>query len=216
MKLKLTEKRKYVWELPKHDDMNVLGRVYGDEETVKQLHADVEAGKSWNALKQIFNVACLPGIQKASLAMPDVHPGYGYPIGGVGAFNKKEGVISVGGVGFDAGCNVANIIIPLKKKDILAKQKELAEVLFQDIPAGLGKKGEITMGGDKLDEVLAKGADVAVALGYGNKNDLRFFERNGSLKQADPSNVSETAKKKRKQTDRNPRFRQPLPRSAVR
>ena len=196
MELKLSKKRDYVWELPKHGEMRVVGRVYGDEKTVKHLHDDVAAGKEWNALKQIYNVACLPGIQKASLAMPDVHPGYGFPIGGVAAFTKKEGIVCVGGVGFDAGCNVANIKIPLKKKDILKKQKQLAEALFKNIPAGLGKKGEISLEWSQLDEVLAKGANVAIALGYGCKDDLHFFEKKGYLKNANPDNVSEVAKKR--------------------
>ena len=128
--------------------------------------------------------------------MPDIHPGYGFPIGGVGAFSKKEGVVSVGGVGFDAGCNVANIKTPLKKKDILKKQKELAEVLFKNIPAGLGKKGEISLEWNQLDEILAKGIKVAIELGYGYKDDGCFFEKNGYLKNANPENVSDLAKKR--------------------
>jgi len=198
MKLELKEKRKYVWEMSKHDDMNVLGRVYGDEETVKHLHKDVEEGKAWNALKQVYNVACLPGIQKASLAMPDVHPGYGFPIGGVGAFDMKEGVISVGGVGFDVGCNVANIVIPVKKNEILKKQKELAEALFRDIPAGLGEKGEIGLEQGELDEVLVNGIDFVLKKGYGVKRDKNFYEMKGRLEGADPSKVSDTAKKREK------------------
>ena len=198
MELKLEEKRKYVWELKKHGDMKVLGRVYGDEETVKHLHKDVEMGKNWNALKQIYNVACLPGIQKASLAMPDVHPGYGFPIGGVGAFNMKEGIISVGGVGFDVGCNVANIVIPVKKSDILSKQKELAEALFRDIPAGLGEKGEIGLQPGELDEVLVKGVDFVLKKGYGLKSDKEYYEKKGVLEGADPANVSDTAKRREK------------------
>ncbi|MHA2264807.1 MAG: RtcB family protein, partial [Candidatus Thorarchaeota archaeon] len=145
MKLELREKRAYVWEMPRHGEMRVVGKVYGDKTTVEHLHADVKAGKQWNALRQVYNVACLPGLQKASLAMPDVHPGYGYPIGGVGAFDLKEGVISVGGVGFDAGCNVANIRVPLKRKDIEDKKKMLAEALYRDIPAGLGIRGKISI-----------------------------------------------------------------------
>lgn len=196
--LHLKEIRKFVWEMPKQEQMKVPGRVYGDKITVEHLHADITAGKDWNALKQIFNVACLPGIQKASLAMPDVHPGYGYCIGGVGAFDMKEGVISVGGVGFDAGCNVANIIVPLKREDIEKKKKELAEALFRDIPAGLGIRGKISMTSDQLDEVLANGAQFPIKIGYGSKDDLRFYEQGGSLKGADPNHVSETAKQREK------------------
>ncbi len=110
----------------------------------------------------------------------------------------KEGVFSVGGVGFDAGCNVANIVIPLKKKDIEAKKKELAEALFKDIPAGLGIRGKIVVSADQLDEVLSTGAKFAVKLGYGTKDDLRFFEKGGCLEGADPKDVSETAKAREK------------------
>jgi tRNA-splicing ligase RtcB len=196
MKLELEEKRKYVWELPRHGEMHVVGRVYGDRTTVEQLHADVRVGKQWNALKQVYNVACLPGLRKASLAMPDVHPGYGYPIGGVGAFGLKEGVISVGGVGFDAGCNVANVRIPLNRKDVVAKKKVLAEALYHDIPAGLGIRGKIGISWDQLDEILAKGVKFVIGMGHGQRDDERFIEKKGSLEGADPHNVSETAKKR--------------------
>ncbi len=94
----------YVWEIPKSGDMNVPGRIYGDKEIIGHLLEDIKAGKEWNALAQIKNVACLPGIQKASMAMADVHPGYGFPIGGVGAFDVETGVIAVGGIGFDINC----------------------------------------------------------------------------------------------------------------
>ncbi len=198
MKLELKEKRKYVWELPKHDEMRVVGRVYGDKTTVEHLHRDVKAGKEWNALRQIFNVACLPGIQKASLAMPDVHPGYGFCIGGVGAFDIKEGVIALGGVGYDAGCNVANIVVPLKRKDIEAKKKELAEALYRDVPAGLGIRGKIEINRNQLDEVLSTGAVFPIKQGYGLKDDLRFYEKGGFLKEANPNNVSDTAKQREK------------------
>ncbi|MHA1961638.1 MAG: RtcB family protein [Candidatus Thorarchaeota archaeon] len=196
MKLELREKRAYVWEMPRHGEMRVVGKVYGDKTTVEHLHADVKAGKQWNALRQVYNVACLPGLQKASLAMPDVHPGYGYPIGGVGAFDLKEGVISVGGVGFDAGCNVANIRVPLKRKDIEDKKKMLAEALYRDIPAGLGIRGKISISWDQLDEILEKGARFTIDMGYGYRDDARFMEMNGSIKGADPYLVSDTAKKR--------------------
>ena len=101
---KIKETEPYLWELPKQGEMLVPGRIYGDKEIINHLLEDVKEGKEWNALKQIYNVACLPGIQKASLAMPDVHPGYGFAIGGVGAFDIETGVISVAGVGFDINC----------------------------------------------------------------------------------------------------------------
>lgn len=110
----------------------------------------------------------------------------------------KEGVFSVGGVGFDAGCNVANIILPLKRKDIESKKKELAEALYRDIPAGLGIRGKIVVSANQLDEVLATGAKFPIKMGYGLKEDLKFYEKGGSLEGANPNDVSETAKAREK------------------
>lgn len=166
---------KYIWKLPKHKDMLVSGIIYGDKSIINDLYADVKASKDWTALRQIYNVACLPGLCKASLAMPDVHPGYGFPIGGVGAFKVNEGVVTVGGVGFDAGCNVATIRTPLKKGDVIKEQKRLSNALFEYIPAGMGRKGDISLTLKNLDEALIEGAKFAVSLGYGIKDDLRFL-----------------------------------------
>ncbi len=196
MKLTLKKKSNYIWELPKNGDMLVPGLVYGNKAIVDHLLADVKEGKEWNALRQIYNVACLPGLQKASLAMPDVHPGYGFCIGGVGAFDTKEGIITVAGVGFDAGCGVRDIATPLKRKDVEPKKKQLAERMFKDIPAGLGIRGKIAISWDQLEEVLTKGAAFPISLGYGKKEDLKFIEQQGKIPGADPENVSETAKKR--------------------
>lgn len=94
------------WLLPMSGDMRVPGRIFADAQTIDQLRKDVAEKKEWNALRQVWNVACLPGIVTAALALPDVHPGYGFPIGGVGAFDLEEGVVVVGGVGFDINCGV--------------------------------------------------------------------------------------------------------------
>ncbi|MFH1424215.1 MAG: RtcB family protein [archaeon] len=196
MDLTLKQTEELVWELPKTGEMLVPGRIYGDEEIVKHLNNDVKAGKDWNALKQVYNVACLPGIQKASLAMPDVHPGYGFPIGGVGAFDTETGVISVAGVGFDINCGVRTLKTPLKKDDVEKKKKELAEVLFRVIPAGLGSTGDIRLSIDQIDEVLVNGAKYSVENGYGLKEDLEFIEENGKIANANPENVSRTAKQR--------------------
>lgn len=104
IQLKLKKISEYIYELPKHNEMIVPGRVYGDKEIINHLMQDIKEGKEWNSLMQMYNVACLPGIQRYSLAMPDIHPGYGFPIGGVGAFDTEKGVISVAGVGFDINC----------------------------------------------------------------------------------------------------------------
>ncbi len=186
----------YIWEVPKKRDMLVPGRVYADKEIMEHLLEDVKAGKEWNALKQVVNVACLPGIQKASMAMSDVHPGYGFPIGGVGAFDVENGVISVAGVGFDINCGVRTLKTNLTKGDVEVKKEELAEALFKIIPAGLGSKGDINLTMDEIDEVLVKGAKFAVERGYGFKEDLEFIEENGCINGAKPENVSDKAKQR--------------------
>ncbi len=195
-KLKLEKKEEFVYEIPKQGDMLVPGRIYGNQGTIDHLTADVRQGKDWNAISQIMNVAALPGIQKASLAMADVHPGYGFPIGGVGAFDLKEGVISVAGVGFDVSCGVHTLATPLTKEDVMKKQKQLADALFQNIPAGLGVGGKIKLSPAEVDELMIKGAKFAVARGYGNTQDLEFIENNGTADDADPSAVSDKAKQR--------------------
>ena len=131
-KIKVIQASPYIWEIPKEGEMRVPGRIYGDKPIIDHLLRDVELGKEWNALKQIANVACLPGIQKASLAMSDVHPGYGFCIGGVGAFSLEEGVISVAGVGFDCNCGVRTLTTPLTRTDVEKEKEKLADILYKD------------------------------------------------------------------------------------
>ncbi len=196
MDLTLNKTEEHIWEMSKNGDMLVPGRIYGDAEIIKHLEDDVKAGKEWHALKQVYNVACLPGIQKASLAMPDIHPGYGFPIGGVGSFDVKEGVISVAGVGYDINCGVRTLKTTVAKKDVNQKKKLLAEALFQSVPAGLGSTGDIKLTEEQIDEVLVKGAEFAMEQGYGIKSDLEFIEENGKVAGASPENVSKTAKQR--------------------
>ncbi|MBW2984597.1 RtcB family protein [Candidatus Woesearchaeota archaeon] len=186
----------YVWEIPKTGDMLVPGRIYGDKGIIDHLTADVTAGKEWNALAQIRNVACLPGIQKASMAMADVHPGYGFPIGGVGAFDIETGVIAVGGIGFDINCGVRTLSAKLTEEDINKDKEKIADTLFRIIPAGLGSKGDIKLSLHEIDEVLVKGAKYSVDMGYGFREDLEFIEENGCVKGAEPANVSNKAKER--------------------
>lgn len=186
----------YLWEVPKTGDMLVPGRIYGDEETIQHLLKDIEMGKEWNALKQVVNVACLPGIQKASLAMADIHPGYGFAIGGVGAFDLENGVISVAGVGFDINCGVRVLKTPLFKKDIEAKKEEIANQLFRDVPAGVGSTGDIKLSMQDVDALLIKGASFAVEKGYGFPEDIEYIEENGRIENAKPENVSIKAKER--------------------
>ncbi|MCD6226814.1 MAG: RtcB family protein [Candidatus Aenigmarchaeota archaeon] len=194
--IKVKQIEPYVWKIPQTGKMLVPGIIYGDKDIIEHLLEDVRLGKEWNALRQIVNVACLPGIQKASLAMADVHPGYGFCIGGVGAFDIETGVISVAGVGFDCNCGVRTLKTNLTIKDLEKKKKELAEKLFQTIPAGLGSTGKIKLTKDEIDEVLVKGANFAIEKGYGIKEDLEYIEENGCVKGANPENVSDKAKQR--------------------
>ncbi len=185
----------YVWEVPKEGDMKLPGRVYADSEIIGQLKEEEESG-GWSALKQIRNVACLPGLQKYSLALADVHPGYGAPIGGVVAMGMEQGVITFGAVGFDINCGVRTLSTPLKKEDVVKVQEKLADSLFRNVPAGLGSTGDIKINSAEVDEVLVQGAEFSVNQGYGFREDLEFIEENGRMEGADPGAVSEKAKQR--------------------
>lgn len=186
----------YVWEVERHGDMRVPGRIYGDHETVDLLVDDVKQGKAWNALAQIVNVAALPGIQRASMAMADVHPGYGFPIGGVGAFDMDEGVVSVAGVGYDINCGVRTLRTDLTCQEIEPKKEILADVLYQTVPAGLGSTGDIRLSKKEIDKVLVEGAEFVVRRGYGFEDDLVYIEERGRIAGANPEAVSHKAKER--------------------
>lgn len=188
--MKLKKLSNYTWELDKdtQECMRVPGRIYINRKLLK----DVEEG----ALKQCANVACLPGIVKYSIAMPDIHYGYGFPIGGVAAFDAEEGVISPGGVGFDINCGVRLLRTDLSLEDVRPRIKELTDHLFSNIPSGVGKHGKIRVSKRELDEVLRLGAKWAVENGYGWEEDLEFIEENGRMRGADPRKVSDFAKKR--------------------
>lgn len=181
----------YEWDIPKTGDMRVPGKIFASSNLVKDMDEKV-----W---EQITNVATLPGIQKASLAMADAHWGYGFPIGGVAAFDPEEkGVVSVGGVGFDVNCGVRTLKTNLFRKDIEPKIKEIVDQLFKDIPAGLGRRGEIILTDEQVNRVLTEGSRFAIELGYGIPEDLEFTEEKGCVSGAKPENVSELAMKREK------------------
>ena len=196
--MKIEEVEKFVWEIAPEGEMRVPGRVYANDAIIGHLKQGLK--KEWSALRQITNVASLPGIQNYSFAMSDVHPGYGFPIGGVGAFDTSEGMIMVGGVGFDVNCGVRVMKTTLTKKDVEAKKKELAKELFEKIPAGLGSTGDLRLNESQIDEVLVGGAEYVVENGYGTEDDLKFTEEGGKIGNADPEAVSHKAKKKAIQT----------------
>lgn len=191
LKKELEKQNNYEWLLPKKEKMNVPGKFYGSEKVIEGILRDEKV------FEQVRNVASLPGIQKYSYAMPDAHRGYGFPIGGVAAFDADEGgVISVGGVGFDISCGVRAMNTGLKFKEVEGKLEELAQRLYDIVPAGLGSKGDIKLDKEGMDEVLEKGAEWAVEKGYGTKRDLKYIEENGKMKEADSSKVSDKAKKR--------------------
>jgi len=184
------------WILPREGAMRVPGRIYADPETIAQLEEDVRNRTEWNALVQVRNVAALPGIVDAALALPDVHPGYGFPIGGVGAFDLDDGVVVVGGVGFDINCGVRLLTTPLERADVGPLIERLGERLFATVPAGLGAEGRIRLSIAEIDRLLAEGAAYVVERGYGPPDDLAHIEENGRIENADPSAVSTRAKQR--------------------
>lgn len=196
MNIELKQVSELIWEIPKSGEMLVPGRIYADAGLIKHLVDDVNNGKEWNALVQIRNVACLPGIQKASLALADVHPGYGFAIGAIGAFDTETGVISVAGVGFDCNCGVRTLKTKLTRDDIKGKEQDLANELYKVIPAGIGSEGKIKLSLSQIDEVLVKGAKYAIECGFGTQEDLTFMEEEGCIRGADPKAVSHEAKER--------------------
>ncbi len=179
----------YLWEIPRAGDMRVSGRIFASEKLVRDMDEKVR--------EQVSNVAMLPGIQLASLAMPDAHWGYGFPIGGVAAFDPLEGgIISMGGVGFDISCGVRTLKTGLSREEVMPDLQRLADRLFSTIPAGVGSEGRIRLSPSQIDEVLLGGAEWAVRKGYGQASDLAYIEEQGRIEDADPAQVSETAKKR--------------------
>jgi tRNA-splicing ligase RtcB len=176
-----------VWDLPIQGGMLVPGRVYADEELVRALEGD-------QSLDQVANVAHLPGILRYSMAMPDIHFGYGFPIGGVAAFGVEEGVVSPGGVGYDINCGCRLLATDLELSDVEGKVQVLVDRLFRDVPSGVGSSGAIAkLSRKELEKLLTKGAAWAVERGYGSSQDLDHTEDRGALPGADPSAVSERA-----------------------
>ena len=174
------------WEIPKDENMLVPGKIFASEKLIVDMQKD-------NALNQIKNVSMLPGIIKASIAMPDCHQGYGFPIGGVAAFDLEKGVISPGGVGYDINCSVRLLKTDLSFND-LDNKKGIIRSLFRAVPSGVGKGSELKLNKNELDEVLINGAQWAVKKGYGTKNDYIHTEEEGCIKGANPQDVSERAK----------------------
>ncbi len=183
----------FLWEIPKEGEMNVPGRIYADRESIEFLLEESKS-KQWDALLQVRNVASLPGIEKASLAMADIHPGYGFPIGGVGAFDVETGVVTIAGVGFDINCGVRTVIVDVPLEEVEKNKEELAKALFMSVPAGLGSTGKLKLTTKEIDRLLVEGARFSLARGYGVPEDLEYVEERGTVDGADPAAVSAHAK----------------------
>ena len=186
-----TRRSEYEWEIAKQGAMRVPAVIYASESLMREMDHKV--------YEQAVNVATLPGIVKASYAMPDAHWGYGFPIGGVAAFDPEEGgVVSAGGVGFDISCGVRCLHTGLARADILAVQKDLADMLYYRIPAGVGSTGNIHLSGAEMDAMLLGGARWAVERGWGSPDDLERIEEHGQMLHAKPANVSQRAKSRQR------------------
>ncbi len=188
---KLNKIDDYRWEIPQSykSGMAVPGLIYADESLLELIREE-------QALEQVANVAFLPGIVGRSLAMPDIHWGYGFPIGGVAATRVKDGVISPGGVGFDINCGVRLLRTNLTAEEVRPKIKELVNDLFINVPSGLGSEGKIRVSEREMEQILLQGAKWAVERGYGEAADLEVTEESGCMKGADPDRVSAKAKKR--------------------
>jgi len=190
MKEKLKKIDDFEWMLPKgsREKMRVGARIIAN----KAIIDDMEDA----AVQQLTNVACLPGVIEPVVGLPDMHWGYGLPMGAVSAFDAEEGVISAGLCGFDINCGINSIRTNLTAKDVKPRIKELIETLFRNIPCGVGSEGKLRLTKDQLDEVLIRGVNWAVENGYGVKDDAKATEENGCMEGADPSKVSDLAKKR--------------------
>jgi tRNA-splicing ligase RtcB len=177
----------YRWVIEPSGAMHVPAVLYADQALVEEMDEKVR--------QQICNVACLPGIVGAAYAMPDAHWGYGFPIGGVAAFDAGEGgVVSAGGVGFDISCGVRLLVSSCSRGEVTAVQSRLAHELARAIPAGVGSTGRLRLSDDEMDAMLTGGAHWAVSRGYGSSEDLAHIEEGGCIAGADPAALSRRAR----------------------
>lgn len=187
----LVKKDAFRFEIPRSHKpcMSTSAVIFADDRLIDSVKAD-------NAPEQAANVACLPGIVGKSLAMPDIHWGYGFPIGGVAAFDSEKGIISPGGIGYDVNCGVKLVRTNLTVKDVGPSVKKLIDVIFENVPSGVGEKGKLRLTGREIDDVLNEGARWAVSKGYGWQDDLESCEEGGRMAGADSSKVDQKAKQR--------------------
>ncbi len=181
----------YRWEIPTSykQGMSVPGLIFASEAMLEHIWEE-------QVFQQVANVAFLPGIVGRSLAMPDIHWGYGFPIGGVAATRVRDGVVSPGGVGFDINCGVRLLRTNLTEEEVRPKIEQLIAELFVNIPSGVGSQGKIRVSGKELDEVMTRGSHWIIEKGYGEAEDIIVTEEEGCMKGANPDKVSSKAKKR--------------------
>src|ERR1051325_7640035 len=181
----------YRYQIPKdaRSDMRTNAVIYASEKLLAQIVKDL-------SLEQAINVETSPGVVGDSLAMPDIHQGYGFPIGGVTATDYKTGVVSPGGVGFDINCGVRLLASPLTRAEAGPHVRDLINQIFRDVPCGTGKESQLRLSHTDLDEVLATGVKWMVERGYGEPADMEFCEERGQMRGADPDQVSKRAKER--------------------
>ncbi|MEM2235375.1 MAG: RtcB family protein [Desulfurococcaceae archaeon] len=190
--VKLEKIDKYVWKIPKGSKacMSTDAIIYADDHLLEKMKSDL-------TLEQAANVACLPGILRASYVMPDGHQGYGFPIGGVAGFDYDEGVISPGGVGYDINCGVRVLSTNLSEEDVRPKLKDIVEAIFRNVPSGVGaRSSKVRLSIEELNRVLDEGVEWAIRKGFGWSDDPEHIEEGGSMKDADSSAVSSVAKQR--------------------
>ncbi|MCZ6489175.1 MAG: RtcB family protein [Acidobacteria bacterium] len=186
-RIRKLDEHRYIIPKESRSDMRTNAVIYASERLMAAIRKDL-------SLEQAVNVATLPGIVGDSLAMPDIHQGYGFPIGGVAAIDYRKGVVSPGGVGFDINCGVRLLATSLTREAVTPRLRELIQQLFRDIPCGIGREGAVPVDSEGLDSLLTRGAEWVVERGYGEPPDLEYSEEQGRMRGADPSRVSQRAK----------------------
>jgi tRNA-splicing ligase RtcB len=184
--LKKLDDYRYLIPEDYREGMRVPGLIFSSDKMIESVVRD-------NAAEQVANVATLPGVLNYSFAMPDIHWGYGFPIGGVAAMDCETGVISPGGVGFDINCGVRMLISDLPYEEVKGRIRDLVDTIFRNVPSGVGSKGKVRISKKELKKVLENGSGWAIENGYGYEEDLEVTEENGCMDEADPSSVSERA-----------------------
>jgi len=183
--------KEYLWEIPQNcrSDMRVPARIYADDALLESALQD-------RSMEQLINTTCLPGVVKYTLAMPDIHQGYGFPIGGVAAMDTEGGVISPGAVGYDINCGVRLLTSSIEAQAVKSMMGDIMDVLYHSVPSGVGRAGDLRLSGRDMEQVLERGAGWVVAKGYGTKEDIEHTEERGAMAAADASAVSRRAKER--------------------